>query len=465
MVGDRRGDFLMADKGSLVATTATARSGLDRDGLAAAPRDLDKGKNLAAGSSSSSVPSGEAVADMMKSLNLTSKEADPLILDDEGDADLPCPEWALIGKVLSPNILHVNTIRAVVRPAWGNPKGLMVRPMGPNLFLAEFGSEADKSRVAKGGPWTLSRHAILLKDFDATVDPEDVVFNELPVWARIMKLGYALMNSERAAPIAARLGMVDRMEVDENGKAWGSYLRVRVSIDASEPIMRCVSVFSKKKNMLLQYDVMYEKLPIFCFSCGRLGHSSLLCPNPAERDADGKLPYSGDRLCVPEARKQEGSASNDQSQSSKSSRNGTTMGSGSQASTPPSGRNNPVDGTKEVSSPLKKPPRQRKPAAPRKTAASAAGKLVLSPGKDRVTGQTRKQTKRVYQPRLIPAGPVESAEGAMVMSGDLVTTDPEDVGLARVSEENSDDSNKKQRKDFPRSADLAEAVDQPRQPQ
>ena len=130
-----------------------------------------------------------------------------------------------------------------------------------------------------------------------------MVFNELPVWARIMKLGYELMNAERAAPIAARLGTVERMDVDENGKAWGSYLRVRVSIDATEPIMRCVSVFSKKKNMLLQYDVMYEKLPMFCFSCGHLGHSSLLCPNPAERDVDGKLPYSGDRLCVPEARK------------------------------------------------------------------------------------------------------------------------------------------------------------------
>jgi hypothetical protein len=452
----------MADKRSLMVSSVVANSDLGRDELAAASCNLDKGKNSTAGSSRSTIPSEEAVADMMKRLNLTPREADPLILDDEGDADLPCPKWALIGKVMAPNILHVNTIRNVVRPAWGNPKGLMIRPMGPNLFLAEFDSEADKSRVAKGGPWTLSRHAILLKDFDPTVDPEDVVFNELPVWARIMKLGYTLMNSERVAPIAARLGKVERMDVDENGKVWGSFLRVRVSIDASEPIMRCVSVFSKKKNMLLNYDVMYEKLPMFCFSCGSLGHSSLLCPNPAERDGDGKLPYSGDKLCVRELRKQEGSASNDHSQSSKSSRNGTGMGSGSQAPMPPNGQNNPVDGTKEVSSPLKKSPRQRKPAAPRKSAAAAAGNLELSPTKGCVSGQKRKQTKRVYQRKIIPNGPMEPVEGALVVAGDLVVTDPE---MTREGEDNSDDSNKNQRKDFPRSADPAVAVDQPRQTQ
>jgi hypothetical protein len=36
---------------------------------------------------------------MMRRLNLTPKEAAPLILDDEGDDDLTCPKWSLVGKV------------------------------------------------------------------------------------------------------------------------------------------------------------------------------------------------------------------------------------------------------------------------------------------------------------------------------------------------------------------------------
>ena len=77
-----------------------------------------------------------------------------------------------MGKVLAPNPLHVNTITSVVRPVWGNRKGLVVRPMGSNLFLAQFGSEVDKTRVAKGGSCCLNNHAILFKDFDVKIKPE-----------------------------------------------------------------------------------------------------------------------------------------------------------------------------------------------------------------------------------------------------------------------------------------------------
>ena len=228
---------------------------------------------------------------MLRNLNLTQQEAIPFVLEDEGDNDPVEPAWALIGKVLAPNTLHINTFKSALRSAWGNPKGLEFRPMGTNMFLVEFGSEADRSRVAKGGPWKVGLHAVLLKDFDPRIKPDDVIFNELPVWARVMNLGYELMNSERGVPLASRLGRVEKADVDENGRAWGSFLRVRVTINASEPVMRCVSVHSRKRNQIVHYDVMYERLSIFGFSCGRLGHVDILCPTLGKRDAEGKLPF------------------------------------------------------------------------------------------------------------------------------------------------------------------------------
>jgi hypothetical protein len=372
----------MADKGSLVDTQSVAAAIGSRD-LVKATGVLAKGKPSTTDSSSKTAGSGETVVEMMQRLNLTSKEADPLVLEDEGDEGLPGPEWALVGKVLAPNTLHINTIRAVVRPAWGNPKDLNVNPMGPNLFLAEFGSEADRSRVAKGGPWKLSNHAILLKEFDVKVQPEDVVFNEMPIWARIMNLGFELMNSERGTPLASRLGKVDCLEVDEKGRAWGSYLWVRVSINPSEPIMRCVTVFSKKRNSTLQYDVMYERLPMYCFSCGLLGHSSLVCPTPAARDAEGKLPYHSDKLCVPEKRKG-ATPQMDHSQTSRSSWNGTETGSGSQASAPAGEERKNADGSGEGNSLAKKNPRARRPTVVRQKDEAIPknnGKRVISPSK------------------------------------------------------------------------------------
>ena len=54
-----------------------------------------------------------------------------------------------------PQFITVNTIRAAMRPAWGNTFGLKFRAIGEkgaNLFVAEFGSKADMERILAGAP-------------------------------------------------------------------------------------------------------------------------------------------------------------------------------------------------------------------------------------------------------------------------------------------------------------------------
>jgi hypothetical protein len=65
---------------------------------------------------------GDGVAAMMGRIKLTSREAKTFVLNAADEEAIGCPEWALVGKVLAPNTLHVNTISAIVKPAWGNPE-------------------------------------------------------------------------------------------------------------------------------------------------------------------------------------------------------------------------------------------------------------------------------------------------------------------------------------------------------
>lgn len=167
----------------------------------------EKGKR-SEGSTSTPATAGDKVAEMLGRLNLSSQESAAFILDDEEDEYPDCPEWALEGKVLAPNPLHISTIRSVLLPAWGNPKGMVTRSRGTNQFLAEFACQSDEDRILRGSPWNISKNGILLKEFDPAVKPGEIVFDRLLVWARIMHLPYGLMNDTRGKDHVGNLGEV-----------------------------------------------------------------------------------------------------------------------------------------------------------------------------------------------------------------------------------------------------------------
>jgi len=83
-----------------------------------------------------------------------------------------------------------------------------------------------------------------------------------------------------------------KVDVDEQKRVMGKDLRARIIISLNEPVSRVVSVFSSRRKRKEWYDVVYERVPFFCFSCGIIGHSEIECPTPATRDENGCLPYS-----------------------------------------------------------------------------------------------------------------------------------------------------------------------------
>lgn len=140
------------------------------------------------------------LAEALGKLGITEEEATPLVLD---DADEGAPEkWMLAEKMLHRNILHIQTITNVLRPAWGNPRGLDFKSVGENTFVAEFANRRDRDRVWQGAPWHISKHVVILSDFDECMRPSELRFDKLQMWARVVNLPFNLRNEKWCAVIA-----------------------------------------------------------------------------------------------------------------------------------------------------------------------------------------------------------------------------------------------------------------------
>ncbi|KAM0887769.1 hypothetical protein ACQ4PT_028791 [Festuca glaucescens] len=237
-------------------------------------------------------------------LDLMEEEVTPFVINDVEEGAKP--KWMLAGKVLYRNTFHIQTIASALRPAWGNPRGLVFRSVGENMFLADFESQRDRDRVREGSSWHVSKNAVILEEFVEWMQPSELKFDKLQVWLRILNLPFNLRNNT--------WGKATAKQVDKNASQVvfdpvGGFLRARVTIDVTKPLRRGILIDSAARKCQDWYVFQYEHVPHFCFSCGRLGHSDLFCPNPGTRDANGKLPFDDD-LRAPDERKKASSNEN-----------------------------------------------------------------------------------------------------------------------------------------------------------
>jgi hypothetical protein len=172
-----------------------------------------------------------SVTDLLQNLNLTAEEEDVAEFSDNEDGEeASVMEWALVGKVLSPVMVHVTTIYRAMKSTWGNPYGLKVGSIGEkeeNLFVVEFGAQQDMEQALGGSPWMVGRHALLLlqQHYDERLKPSEIKFDRMDIWVRILNFPLGWMNRHRGQLAMSLIDVVKKLDVDKDWKASGPFLR------------------------------------------------------------------------------------------------------------------------------------------------------------------------------------------------------------------------------------------------
>ena len=169
-----------------------------------------------------------------------------------------------------------------------------IKPLGENIFVFRFGLLKEKRRILEGSPWSFDKNIIVFQEYDLTVRPSELDFRYVAFWVRVYDLPIGGMKKAVAEKIGEMMGGLIKADMDEKGKAWGPFLRIRVQIDISKPLRRGIFLALNQGEIKRWYWVKYERLPNFCYNCGRLGHGERSCDEPI---VEGKKHY-GDWMRV-----------------------------------------------------------------------------------------------------------------------------------------------------------------------
>jgi hypothetical protein len=234
----------------------------------------------------------------MGDLLLTGKEASGLVIKNIETARIPQPRWAVVGKVCSPRKLVISALERAMVKAWGLHCDAQFKDIGENRFVVRFSSEGDWKHVRYNGPWQFDFNVILLKDYAGSVHPSDMVFDSLELWVRVLDLPMDKMNRVYGELIGGWIGKYISTDMDEDGYAWGKDLCIRVNIKVEQPLLRGVNLRESDDDEEGKwFDIKYEKVPHFCFDCGRLVHPEGGCV--AEKE---EVPQWGESLRASPAR-------------------------------------------------------------------------------------------------------------------------------------------------------------------
>ena len=214
-------------------------------------------------------------------LSLSEKEGPGLCLKKEQAVE----EFCLAAKFLTKRALNTDAIAKTFQPLWRSKNGFKVTNMGEHVILFTFDNKYEVERILSSEPWSFDKHLIVLQRYEKDSNIQNMDFNRVVFWVQVHNIPSRFMNQEVAEQICEPIGTICGPQNGPEGDG-GGFRRVRIEIDITQPLCRgrIISLEDGQKHWI---SFKYERLPHFCYWCGRLTHDDRDC----ERwiDSEGSL--------------------------------------------------------------------------------------------------------------------------------------------------------------------------------
>ncbi|XP_074317863.1 uncharacterized protein LOC141653895 [Silene latifolia] len=192
----------------------------------------------------------------------------------------------LVGKLWASRPINVKAAIDTMVRLWNPNKPITgnVVDAKEKIFVFRFEGERDKARVLEGQPWHFEKFVWCFNEPNESGKVTDVPLYHFPIWSRVYDLPISGRSSDaNLRRIGANLGTF--LEADKSSNCeLNRAIRVRIIRDVRQPLQATIPI-TMKDSKIVQFDVKYERLPIFCYGCGVMGHGEKDCEHgPYEDD-------------------------------------------------------------------------------------------------------------------------------------------------------------------------------------
>ncbi|XP_020672050.2 uncharacterized protein LOC110092045 [Dendrobium catenatum] len=180
----------------------------------------------------------------------------------------------LVIKVFGSNI-PFNIISIELRKQWARIGKFHLTRLGLGWVLCAFEENDSLEEIIASGPWYVNGNIVGMDRRAVAFSPSSFKGFMAPIWIRMPSLPLQRWDEVNVCRIASMLGTP--YLIDENMFQWSrrEFTRVCVRIKLDEKLS--LGVWVKGNLGKLYQSIEYERLPTFCFNCGKLGHLRKEC--------------------------------------------------------------------------------------------------------------------------------------------------------------------------------------------
>lgn len=183
----------------------------------------------------------------------------------------------LVGRLIADQESSQNVVKDVWRFTWNKLGAICIFQVKPNVYSIQVGDESVAWRILDRNPWFVKGYTFSVKPWPIYHSLDVIDVNRATFWVQAHGIPRNRCTKKNTRYLGEKLGVVMEIE-DPLQDGFMGFLRIKVDLDATKPIVTWVSMPCPIKGTRF-IRLKYEGLQDFCPHCGRIGHSNG-CPWP-----------------------------------------------------------------------------------------------------------------------------------------------------------------------------------------